>query len=109
MAATKVGHGLAKVLGIRTDYRNELGREGITRGESVFSVSSADNYVEEEPTVAEWFQSVWPSRRAWAQYVRDLFPFVKWLPFYNLQWFYGDLVAGMCISCFYPSSCTDHD
>jgi len=92
---SRVGHGIAKALGIKLDYRNELGKEGITRGESVFSVSSADTYVEEEPTVWEWLASVIPSARAWAQYFRSLFPFVRWLPFYNLQWLAGDLVAGM--------------
>ena len=50
---TKIGHGLAKVLGIKLNYRNPTGTEDLTRGESVFSVSSADTYVEEEPTLAE--------------------------------------------------------
>lgn len=96
-ASTKVGHGLAKVLGIKLDYRHELGREDISRGESVFSVSSADTYVEEEPTVAEWFREIWPTRQGWLRYLISLFPFVKWLPFYNLQWLAGDLVAGITI------------
>ena len=97
MAATKVGHGLAKVLGIKLDYRHELGPENITRGESVFSVSSADNFVEEEPTIGEWFREIAPTGRGVAQYIHNLFPFTKWLPFYNLTWLAGDMVAGITI------------
>lgn len=93
-ASTKVGHGLAKVLGIKLQYRDETGGDRITRGESVFTVSSADTFVEEEPTVAEWFRDLWPGTSGFAHYFINLFPFLKWLPFYNLQWLAGDLVAG---------------
>ena len=62
MAATKVGHTLAKVLGIKLPYRNPTG-EDITRGESVYSVSSADTYVEQEPTAMEWIREVTPNGR----------------------------------------------
>jgi len=92
--STKVGHGLARVLGIKLDYRNETGAARVTRGESVFSVTSADDYTEDEPTVREWVGSVTPSGADLLQYARDLFPFTKWIGFYNLQWFAGDLVAG---------------
>lgn len=26
-------------------------------------------------------------------YIRSLFPFIEWLPRYNLTWLYGDLIA----------------
>ncbi|GAM82256.1 hypothetical protein ANO11243_002350 [Dothideomycetidae sp. 11243] len=96
-ARTKIGHGLAKVLGIKLDYRNELGHEGLSRGESVYSVDSADSYVEHEPTVGEWLREVTPTGRDIVQYFINLFPFVKWIRFYNLQWAAGDLVAGITI------------
>lgn len=92
--STKIGHGLARALGIKLDYRNELSADKITRGESVFSVSSADSYVEEEPTVGEWLYSMTPSFGDMGRYLYSLFPFTHWLPFYNLQWLAGDLVAG---------------
>jgi len=92
--SSKVGHGLAKVLGIKLDYRHELGRENVTRGESTYSVSSADTYVEEEPTVGQWFRETLPNGRGLVRYFISLFPFIKWLPFYNMQWLAGDLVAG---------------
>jgi sodium-independent sulfate anion transporter 11 len=94
MAATKVGHTLAKVLGIKLQYRNELNEE-IRRGESVFSSQTADTYVEEEPRSTEWVREVLPSGRDLLQYGRSLFPFTHWIGRYNGQWLAGDLVAGM--------------
>lgn len=92
--ATKVGHGLAKVLGIKLQYRNELNEE-IRRGESVFSSQTAGSYVEEEPRSGEWVREVIPSRHDLVQYCRSLFPFLNWIGRYNLQWLVGDLVAGL--------------
>jgi sodium-independent sulfate anion transporter 11 len=100
--ATKVGHGLAKVLGIKLDDVNTPDK--ITRGESVFSVSSADTYVEEEPTVADWLREVVPTGAGVLQYFRNLFPFTRWITRYNLQWLYGDLVAGKTSPKKKPSS-----
>ena len=93
-STTKVGHGLAKVLRIKLQYRNELNEE-IRRGESVFSVQTADTYVEEEPRSAEWVREVVPNGHDLLRYVRSLFPFLNWIGRYNLQWLTGDLVAGM--------------
>ena len=97
-AGTKVGHGLAKVLGIKLNYREYGGQpppeDKLTRGESVFSVSSADTYVEEEPTVWEWIDQYLPRGPTIVRYFLSLFPFLSWIHRYNLQWLYGDLVAG---------------
>lgn len=96
--STKIGHGLAKGLGINLKYRNETGDpvldSKLTRGESVFSIDSADGYLEEEPNVSDWFRSIAPTPARIKQYVSSLFPFTHWILSYNLQWFYGDLVAG---------------
>ena len=88
----KTGHLLAKALGIKLDYRND--GPDLTRGESVFSVQTADTFVEEEPTSAEWMLDVLPDKHEFVQYCRSLFPFTHWIGRYNLQWFFGDLVAG---------------
>ncbi|KAH6675584.1 sulfate transporter family-domain-containing protein [Halenospora varia] len=96
MAATKVGHGLAKALGIKLHYRNELNDE-IRRGESVFSSQTAATYVEEEPRSIEWVQDTIPSGHELVEYCRSLFPFLAWIGSYNLQWLAGDLVAGITI------------
>jgi sodium-independent sulfate anion transporter 11 len=96
MSSAKIGRGLAKVLGIKLDDPT-VNPDKITRGESVFSVSSADTYVEEEPTVAEWVASITPSGHDVVHYLYNLFPFTHWITRYNVQWLYGDLVAGITV------------
>ena len=96
--ATKIGHGLAKVLGIKLNYRNPTG-EDVTRGESTFSASTADTYVEQEPTSREWLQEVFPSGRTLLRWAYNLFPFTHWIGSYNAQWLAGDLVAGVIARC----------
>jgi sodium-independent sulfate anion transporter 11 len=93
MASTKIGHGLAKVLGIKVNYRNPLNEE-LRRGESVFSTQTADTYVEEEPRSIEWIRETIPSGPQLLTYARSLFPFTHWIGRYNAQWLTGDLVAG---------------
>ena len=88
---TQIGHGLAKALGIELETPEE---EAITRGESVFSVETADTFFEQGPTTAEWLTSGVPSTDDIVEYVKSLFPFISWLPYYNVQWLVGDLVAG---------------
>ena len=95
--STKIGHGLAKVLGIKLRYRNPTGKEDLSRGESVFSVDTADTYVEEEPTSIEWLREVTPSGRGLLQYAYNLFPFVHWIGRYNGQWLLADLIAGVTV------------
>lgn len=99
MASTssKVGQGLAKVLGIKLDYRDDTPAAKVTRGESTFSIESADSYVESEPTAGEWLRSITPSGQDFLRYVHNLFPFTKWITKYNTQWFFGDLIAGITI------------
>lgn len=94
MATSKIGHTLAKGLGIKLNYRNPQGTDAISRGESLYSVSSADSFLEEEPTTWEWIQSVTPSGPGMLRWAYNLFPFTHWIGHYNLQWLYGDLVAG---------------
>ncbi|GKT48346.1 sulfide:quinone oxidoreductase, mitochondrial [Colletotrichum spaethianum] len=92
--STKIGHGLAKVLGIKLEKPEN---EEILRGESILSVQSSDTFVEEEPTTAEWFLELLPDGQQVLDYLRSLFPFLNWIGHYNLQWFLGDLVAGVTV------------
>ncbi|KAL9125813.1 MAG: hypothetical protein Q9217_005044 [Psora testacea] len=94
---TRVAHGLAKVLRIKLQYRNPTGEERVTRGESAFSVSTADTFVEEEPTAWEWINEITPSYRSLLSWAYHLFPFTHWIGRYNVQWLYGDLVAGITV------------
>ena len=91
-ARVTTGHFLAKILGIKLD--NGVGSDGLTRGESVFSVQTADSFVEHQPTSGEWIKDLIPNRHDLIEYTRSLFPFTYWIGRYNLQWFLGDLVAG---------------
>lgn len=104
----KLGHGLAKGLGIKLAYRDPLNAHSdpVTRGESAFSAGTADtySYLEPEPTSAEWIREHTPSVREIGVYFYNLFPFLRWITRYNWQWFLGDLVAGEstvfgCIVC----------
>ncbi|KAF2442254.1 sulfate permease-like protein [Karstenula rhodostoma CBS 690.94] len=95
--STKVTHGLAKVLGIDLHYRHETGSERVTRGESVFSIGSADTYVEQEPTAWEWICDITPNGQSLKRYFISLFPFLRWITRYNTQWLIGDLVAGITV------------
>ncbi|KAL8809132.1 MAG: hypothetical protein Q9223_003446 [Gallowayella weberi] len=97
--ASKVGHGLAKVLGIKLQYRDPQGLDEISRGESVYSISSADTFVEQEPTTWEWIRSIIPTGPGMLHWAYNLFPFVHWIGRYNLQWLSGDLVAGITVGC----------
>ncbi|KAI1368638.1 sulfate permease [Xylaria arbuscula] len=93
-SSRQIGHGLAKFLGIKLD---EPETERVTRGESVFSIQTADSFFEEQPTVKEVLASLVPTRKGVVEYLLSLFPFLSWIGFYNLQWLTGDLVAGITI------------
>lgn len=91
--STKIGRGLAKVLGIKLD-KAEPYLDDVTRGESVLSVQTTDTFVEEPPTTAEFLHDVIPTGKEIGDYIWSLFPFLHWIGFYNVQWLIGDLVAG---------------
>ncbi|KHN97031.1 sulfate permease 2 [Metarhizium album ARSEF 1941] len=57
----------------------------------------ADVYIEDEPSVAEWFKELVPSRSGVLQYVTSLFPSASWIRRYNVRWLAGDMVAGITI------------
>ncbi|CAK9785646.1 sulfate permease [Cutaneotrichosporon oleaginosum] len=57
-----------------------------------------DDTVPRSISVTEYFQE---NKRDWPQaaleYVKSLFPFLQWLPRYNLTWLTGDLIAGITV------------
>ena len=98
--STKFWHGVAKALRINVHERDSFyGNDTISRGESTYSVDTADTYVEGEPTTLEWFKEVFPTSRDLLRYFYNLFPFVHWITRYNVQWLIGDLVAGITVGC----------
>lgn len=50
---------------------------------------------EADPTVLNWLKDVCPSRSQSLHYLIQLFPFLNWIKYYNLQWLVGDLIAGI--------------
>lgn len=96
--STKIGHGLAKFLRIRLNER-QAQDDALTRGESTFSHGSGDTYVEDEPSAIDWVKDLAPPRAFYGTYLRNLFPFTRWIMRYNLQWLIGDLVAGITVGC----------
>ncbi|KAI0116835.1 sulfate permease [Daldinia grandis] len=93
-SSRKASQTLAKVLGIKLE---DPDIDNVTRGESVFSTHTADSFVEQQPTSAEWLAEITPSGQDLLNYFKSLFPFLSWIGFYNLQWLLGDLVAGITI------------
>ena len=94
---TRVGHALARLLAINPNYRHEPQEDLVgSGGKSDLSVSTGDSYIEAEPTAGEWIRGILPTRQFWARYLCSLFPFYHWIFHYNLQWLFGDLVAGEC-------------
>lgn len=53
-----------------------------------------ETYIEEDPSVAEWFRECVPTSQDAAGYVRELFPSARWIRRYNLHWLAGDAIAG---------------
>ena len=92
---SSIGRALAWVFQI--ELNDPAKADPVSRGESILSVQSGDSYVEEEPTTAEWFRENAPNGQTIVRYARSLFPIINWLPYYNMQWFFGDLVAGVTI------------
>lgn len=88
-----------KILRIPFQDSKEPHQDRVTRGESIAEAIQADPYIDQEPSVTEWLSELIPSRREALNFGKSLFPFTEWLPRYNLQWFIGDLVAGVTVGC----------
>ncbi|KAF3912533.1 Pendrin [Dactylellina cionopaga] len=82
----------AKGLGIKLD--SDVNDPSVTRGESI---QSTDTYVEEEPTIQEWFHDHLPRGHQFVEFLTSLFPFLQWIGNYNLIWLTGDLIAGITV------------
>lgn len=104
-ASTRVGHGLAKVLGIRLDPYGTY-RTSDTSDTRVDQASTSDAavepYDEAEPTAAEWLQSIIPTGGGILRYLYGLFPFLHWITKYNTTWFIGDFIAGKTPETIHP-------
>ncbi|RGP57396.1 sulp family sulfate permease [Fusarium sporotrichioides] len=91
-----LGHGLAKLLGIKLESQKR-DQYAQMSDHSVLSSQNGGSFYETEPTSAEWVKEQIPSKEDLITYGVSLFPFSNWISHYNLQWFAGDLVAGITI------------
>lgn len=94
---TNIGHGLAKILGIQLEGNGSGQEDPVTRGESVLSMQTSDSFFEGPPTTTEWLHEQVPTKDEAIKYTKSLFPFLSWIRHYNMQWFAGDVVAGITI------------
>ncbi|QGI85321.1 hypothetical protein CEK25_012050 [Fusarium fujikuroi] len=81
----------------KTALEKFIGADHTEPEEKAPSITNADLYIEEEPTVGEFLREITPSTRAIGEYFYNLFPFLSWVGKYNLIWFIGDLVAGITV------------
>lgn len=89
--ASKLGHGIAKVL------RIDLQPPSSPVLDKNAPLDNGETYVEHDPTVGEWLSERRPTPQgAWNFFV-GLFPFVNWIGKYNKTWFIGDVVAGVTV------------
>ncbi|KAF1938409.1 sulfate permease [Clathrospora elynae] len=65
--------------------------------ERVAQETIGGTYIEEDPSVAEWFRDLKPTSRGVAEYVRELFPSARWMRRYNFHWLGGDCIAGITV------------
>ncbi|CAA9961975.1 Sulfate permease protein [Pyrenophora teres f. maculata] len=56
-----------------------------------------DTYIEEDPSVLEWFRELVPTSQGVADYARGLFPSARWIRRYNVHWLTGDAIAGITV------------
>jgi sodium-independent sulfate anion transporter 11 len=60
----------------------------------IASETIGETYIEDDPSVAEWFREFVPTSQGVVEYVREVFPSARWIRRYNLQWLIGDAIAG---------------
>lgn len=64
----------------------------------VYDWTGYDPNAPQSVTVTDYFRDHKTDiRHAIKNYVLSLFPFLQWMPRYNLQWLYGDLIAGITV------------
>jgi sodium-independent sulfate anion transporter 11 len=79
----------------RTAFEKFLGADHVEPEERAPSITNADPFIEQEPTVGEFLAEITPDIHDVAAYFYNLFPFLSWIGKYNWIWFIGDLIAGM--------------
>lgn len=89
-AGSRMVRGLAKGLGIKLEH-------DVPRDDNNLAEMGVDGYIERDPTPSEWIKDGIPSGGQVLDYFQNLFPFLQWLGRYNIQYFIGDLIAGLTV------------
>jgi sodium-independent sulfate anion transporter 11 len=84
---------MTRVLGDDSEGR----RKNTASMEQLARETIGQTYLEEDPSVAEWFRGLVPSSHGVAEYVKELFPSAQWIRRYNLHWLLGDVIAGITV------------
>lgn len=92
-----LGRGVANILGIKLEDQKQGLQAEIPSSSSIASEQRHNSFYETEPTSSEWIKEQVPSKEEVVAYAASLFPFASWISHYNMQWFAGDLVAGITI------------
>lgn len=95
MASKTASHFVTKtVLGIDVNERYSRMPQDLDQ-RARETITPADLFLEQEPTISEFFKELAPSRDGVHQYFQGLFPSASWVPRYCLSWLLGDVTAGM--------------
>ncbi|QBZ59493.1 hypothetical protein PoMZ_04454 [Pyricularia oryzae] len=83
----------AKAVGIDQDAKSRHLPHDL-KARALGAVMPLDPFFEEDPTVKEWLLEQRPTLAGTSRYIASLFPFVRWIGHYNLQWLMGDVIGG---------------
>lgn len=83
----------AKAVGIDQDAKSRHLPDDL-KARALGAVMPLDPFFEEDPTVKEWLLEQRPTLAGTSRYIASLFPFVRWIGHYNLQWLMGDVIGG---------------
>ncbi|KAJ4189608.1 hypothetical protein NW767_000244 [Fusarium falciforme] len=97
MASKTASHFVTKtVLGIDVNERYSRMPQDLDQ-RARETITPADLFLEQEPTISEFFKELAPSRDGVHRYFQGLFPSASWVPRYCLSWLLGDVTAGITI------------
>ncbi|TLS30913.1 hypothetical protein PpBr36_03518 [Pyricularia pennisetigena] len=87
----------AKAVGIDQDAKSRHHPDDL-KARALEAITPLDPFFEEDPTVKEWLLEQRPTLAGTLRYITSLFPFVRWIGHYNLQWLMGDVIGGKYFS-----------
>ncbi|RAH47489.1 SLC26/SulP family anion transporter [Aspergillus brunneoviolaceus CBS 621.78] len=93
--SSKIGRLAAKLLGIELIPSDPTPTSHKPGARDAYE--HVDYYLEPEPTLGDWVREHTPSGRTVRHCFYHMFPFWQWIWSYNMQWFIGDMIAGITV------------